>query len=206
MNTHEGKGHGVGEDRSRTSASSRRWLFLRRDPRFLDAIRRLYDPPNRLIDPYVKHGQVAADLGCGSGYVTFPLADLVGPEGKVYAVDLDAGCIRRVQEKAGRGGYRNIEAHASSATDLSFIADGSLDFVLANGLLCSMAHDRPLAVKEIKRILKSNGQAFLSLGFPPPLGFVGEAEWTQTLEAFKVKDGGSFKQRWALVSLKEGTG
>lgn len=206
METGKGESADPGGDRRETAGQSRRWLFLRRDPEFLDAIRRLYDPPNRLIDPYVKQGQVAADLGCGSGYVTFPLADLVGPEGKVYAVDLDDRCIRRIQEKAKKRGYRNIEAHASSATDLGFIADRSLDFVLANGLLCSMAHDRPLAVKEIKRILKSNGQAFLSLGFPPPLGFVGEAEWTQTLEAFKVKDGGSFKQRWALVSLKEGTG
>jgi ubiquinone/menaquinone biosynthesis C-methylase UbiE len=59
----------------------------------------------------------------------------VGPEGRVYVVDLDEENIRAVERKAADGGYHNIEAHASSAADLGFIEDGSLDFVLANGLL-----------------------------------------------------------------------
>ncbi len=60
--------------------------------------------------------------------------------------------------------YRNIEAHAASAHDLSLMRDGSVVFILANGLLCSMApqhHDS--AVNEMKRILKPNGQAYLSV-------------------------------------------
>ncbi len=111
------------------------WLFLRRPPAILDPIRRLFEPPQRLIGPYVKNGQVVADLGCGSGYYTIALAELVGPEGKVYAVDLGKKCIRALEKKADKGGYHNIEAHASSASDVSFIKDRSVDFVLANGLL-----------------------------------------------------------------------
>jgi hypothetical protein len=42
------------------------WLFLRRPPAFLDPIRRLFESPKKLIEPYVKDGQVVADLGCGS--------------------------------------------------------------------------------------------------------------------------------------------
>ncbi len=68
------------------------------------------------------------------GY-TLALAELVGPEGKVYAVDLGKKCIRALEKKADKGGYHNIEAHASSASDVSFIKDRSVDFVLANGLL-----------------------------------------------------------------------
>jgi ubiquinone/menaquinone biosynthesis C-methylase UbiE len=78
---------------------------------------------------------VVADLGCGSGYYTLALAELVGPEGKVYAVDLDNKCIKALEKKADKSGYHNIEAHASSASDVSFIKDRSVDFVLANGLL-----------------------------------------------------------------------
>jgi ubiquinone/menaquinone biosynthesis C-methylase UbiE len=99
-------------------------------------IRRLFDPPQRLVEPYVRDGQVVADLGCGPGLHTLALAELVGPEGRVYAVDSDENAIRAVEKKANRRGYRNIEAHASSASDLGFIRDGSVDFVLANGLLC----------------------------------------------------------------------
>ncbi len=66
-----------------------------------------------------------------------------------------------------------------------------------------MAHDRQLAVNEMKRILKSKGQAYLSLGAGPPLGFVGKAEWEVILEGFIVEQGGSYKEKWAVVSLKQ---
>ena len=114
---------------------AKNWLFLRRPPAFLDPIRRLFEPPNRLIEPYVKKGQVVADLGCGSGYYTLPLAELVGPKGKVYAVDLGGDCIQALEKKADKDGHHNVETHASSASDLSFINDKSVDFVFANGLL-----------------------------------------------------------------------
>jgi len=190
------------EDQLKSQGSG--WLFLRRPPAILDPIRKLFEPPQRLIGPYVKNGQVVADLGCGSGYYTFALAELVGPEGKVYAVDLGEKCIRALEKKVEKGGYRNIEAHASSASNVSFIKDRSVDFVLANGLLCSMADHRQSAVNEIKRILKSTGQAYVSLGFPPPLGFVDQAEWEKILEGFRVERGGSFVEKWAVVSLKQG--
>jgi ubiquinone/menaquinone biosynthesis C-methylase UbiE len=169
----------------------------------LGSIRRLFEHPSKSVEPYVTNGQVVADLGCGSGYYTLALAECVGPEGRVYAVDLDDETIRELERKAGKRGYRNIEAHASSASDLSFIKDGSVDFVLANGLLCSMADHRQAAVNEIRRILKPTGQAYLSLGWPPPLGFVNRAEWERILERFSVKRKGGFIQKWALVSQKQ---
>jgi ubiquinone/menaquinone biosynthesis C-methylase UbiE len=98
-------------------------------------ISKIFDPPKRFIRPFVKEDYVAADLGCATGYYTFALADFVGPEGKVYAVDFNKKSIRALEKKAKKGGYHNIESHASSASDLSFIKDSSVDFVLASGLL-----------------------------------------------------------------------
>ncbi len=66
-----------------------------------------------------------------------------------------------------------------------------------------MANDRQLSVSEIKRILKTTGQAYLSLGAGPPFGFVDQAEWEDILEEFKVEQGGSYKEKWAVVSLKQ---
>ena len=103
--------------------------------RLLYPIVRKFDPPERFIKPFVKKGQVVADLGCATGYYAFALADSVGPEGKVYAVDKNKKSVRVLEKKAEKGNYHNIEAHASSAADLSFIKDRSVDFVLANGLL-----------------------------------------------------------------------
>jgi SAM-dependent methyltransferase len=205
MNTsqekHKVEGEKQPEDQTRFRTS--RWLWLRRSPALLDPLRRLFEDPKRLIEPYVKDGQVVADLGCGSGYYTLALVELVGSAGKIYAIDLDEKAIRALAKKAEKGGYRNIEAQAVSAANISFIKNKSVDFVLANGLLCSMASNRQSAVSEIKRILKLTGKAYISLGFGPPLGFVDEAEWETILEGFRVEHGGSYKEKWAVVSLKK---
>ncbi|VVB61464.1 Uncharacterised protein [uncultured archaeon] len=66
-----------------------------------------------------------------------------------------------------------------------------------------MTDHRQDAVNEIKRILKPGGQAYLSLGFPPPLGFVNRAELEKILEGFRVKRRGGSFQKWAIVSLKQ---
>jgi ubiquinone/menaquinone biosynthesis C-methylase UbiE len=171
----------------------------------INPIKRLFENPQKSLEFYARKGQVVVDLACEKGYYTLALAECVGPEGKVYAVDLNEEAIEEVKRKVEKSGYRNIELHASSAADLSFIKDGSVDFVLANGLLCSMSDQRPLAVKEIRRILKPNGQAYLSLGGPRPLGYVNSAEWEKILEGFRVLRRGRVLfgfQKWAFVSAK----
>jgi len=166
--------------------------------------RNLFSNPNKYC-PYVTKGQVVADLGCGPGYYTLALAECVGPEGRVYAVDSDEKAIRALEKKADKHGYQNIEAHASSASDLSFIKDGSVDFVLANGLLCSMApQHHELAVNEMRRVLKPTGLAYLSVagGF---FSYVDQAEWKKILEGFRVERRGDpmMADRWAVVSTKQ---
>lgn len=187
--------------RSEMSRTSH-WLLSRRGPLFLDSIFQIGDQSIKRIKSYIEKGQVVADLGCGWGHYSFALADLVGTEGKVYSVDLAQKVISKIQNKAAKGGYHNIDAYASSAADLSFIKDQSVDFVFANGLLCSMAVDRQFAVAEMKRILKPTGHAYISLGAAPPMGFVDESEWDLMLQGFNIDEGGSFKGRWAVVSLK----
>ena len=202
MDTNEEK-HKVGEEKQPKKSKASGWLFLRRPPVFFYPIRRLFEPPQKLIAPYVKKGQVVADLGCGSGYYTFALADIVGPKGKVYAVDLGSKCIQALKKKVDTNSYHNIEAHSASASDVSFIKDKSVDFVFAYGLLCSMADGRESAVSEIKRILKEKGEAYLSLGAVPPFGFVDQEEWEKILKEFRVEQCGSYKEKWAVVSIKQ---
>ena len=171
----------------------------------LNPISRLRENPQRSIEPYVRKGQVVADLGCNTGFYTFALADCVGPQGTVYAVDLNEGYVRALIKKGEERGYHNIEWHAASASDMSSIKDESVSFVLANGLLCNVPEivERELVVNEIQRILKPEGQAFISLGgVSPVFGFVGRTEWGRILETFIVKQKGGFIQKWAAVSKK----
>lgn len=78
---------------------------------------RLFEKPQRSIEPYVKSGQVVADLGCNTGHYTFALADCVGNEGMVYAVDLKEEYIHALKKKGDELEYQNIEWHAASAAD-----------------------------------------------------------------------------------------
>ena len=165
-------------------------------------LRRLFSSPRKYC-PYVKQDQIVADLGCGPGYYALALAESVGAKGQVYAVDSDEKAIRAVERKATKRRYHNIEAHVSSAANLSFIEDELVDFVLADGLLCSMApQDHQSAVNEIKRILKPNGKAFLKAA-KGSMSYVDKAEWEEILEGFKVERRNYeslLEDRWALVS------
>ena len=177
------------------------WWFSKRGPAFLDPLIQLGDRSIEIIKPYLHKGQTTADIGCGWGHYTFKLADLVGPEGNVFAIDMAEKCILKIQKKAQRAGYRNIVACTSTAADIGFIRDESVDLVFANGLLCSMSFERELAISEIERITKPTGSIFISLGATPPMGYVDEAEWNATIERFNLIKGGNFKEKWALVSL-----
>jgi len=175
-------------------------LFVNDNP-----FRRFFLPPDRLVKGCVTDGQVVADLGCGPGFYTIALAEAVGPGGKVYAVDWDVKPIRALERKAAKRGRRNIESRVSSAAELDFIKDGSVDFVFANGLLCSMASQNHVStVNEIKRILKSGiGRAYLSVARGPWSHVDGPA-WNRILAAFKVERRGDgfpwIAHRWAVVS------
>jgi len=167
-------------------------------------IRRLISPPKKKISKFVRAGTVAADLGCGPGYFTIPMAELVGETGRDYAVDSDAKAIKKLREKTGTGLQHIIDSRATSATRVDFVPDGSVDFVLANGLLCCMS-DHNGAVAEIKRILKPTGLAYLSVtkfhrNRDPRA--VRKEEWNRILQGFGVRERHEgILNRWAIVSL-----
>jgi ubiquinone/menaquinone biosynthesis C-methylase UbiE len=166
-------------------------------------LRKWFVDPNKFCK-YLQKGQNAADLGCGPGFYTLPLAECVGMEGKVYAVDSDEKAIRTVQRKAKKAGLGNIETHLASAADLSFIPDNSIEFILACGLLCSMTPpDHQACLSEIKRILKLGGKAYLSVA-SGRISYVDTQEWSEILGGFRVEERSNpadSGDRWALVSL-----
>jgi predicted methyltransferase len=51
---------------------------------------------------HLKSDQVVADIGCGNGFYTFRLADLVGPKGRVYAVDIQPEMLELLKSEAKR--------------------------------------------------------------------------------------------------------
>lgn len=63
----------------------------------------------------VREGEVVAHLGAGSGYYSAILAELVGPSGKVVAVEYDEALAQKARENLGA--YSNVEVITGDATD-----------------------------------------------------------------------------------------
>ena len=62
-------------------------------------------------------GQTVADIGAGSGLLEVPLAKAVGPRGRVYAVEIDAGFFPEIRKRAAEAQVTNVETVLGKFTD-----------------------------------------------------------------------------------------
>jgi ubiquinone/menaquinone biosynthesis C-methylase UbiE len=102
-----------------------------------------------------------ADLGCGAiGHFVFPAAQLVGPKGMVYAVDILKDALEILERRAKEDQYTNIE-YIWSDIDVyraTHVPEGGMDLtLLVNNIFFS--ENRPHLVKEMARLTKKGGRA-----------------------------------------------
>jgi len=65
----------------------------------------------------LKAGQTVADIGAGTGLLSVPVAKAVGPRGRVFAVEIDAGFFPVIKKRADDNGVTNIQTVLGSFTD-----------------------------------------------------------------------------------------
>ena len=77
-----------------------------------------WQQPERVIaDLALAPGARVADLGAGGGYFTFRLARAVGPDGHVYAVDIDEEMNAFVAKQAAKEGLANVSTVLAGPDD-----------------------------------------------------------------------------------------
>jgi ubiquinone/menaquinone biosynthesis C-methylase UbiE len=103
----------------------------------------------------VQPGMVVLDAGCGPGRVTVPLARRVGNMGKVVALDLQSGMLKRAQQKAAQANLTNIEFVLAGLGEGKLPRD-QFDRVLLVTVLGEIK-DRETALQEIYNSLKPSG-------------------------------------------------
>ena len=86
----------------------------------------------------LRSGDRVLEIGCGTGRNLGFLRDAVGPNGRVYGVDLSAGMLAKSQELAERNGWRNVSLICSEALD--YRAPEPLDGVLFSLSYNTMPH------------------------------------------------------------------
>ena len=78
----------------------------------------------------IRAGSVVADVGCGRGYFTVRLAERVGPQGKVYAEDIDNDVLDAVRREVKKSGFAQVETIVGKPDDPG-LPPASVDVVLA---------------------------------------------------------------------------
>ena len=84
----------------------------------------------------VSEGKAVADLGCGPGFFTLPASELVGPTGKVFAVDVQQEMVDDLRARLAQQGITNVAVRRSSELELA-LQQRSVDLAL----LAFMLHE-----------------------------------------------------------------
>jgi arsenite methyltransferase len=102
-------------------------------------------------------GQRVLDVGCGTGRLAAYAAELLGPSGKVNAVDPLPLRVALAQKK----GPANLEASVAAAEDLSDFADQTFDVVFLNSVFHWLP-EKLGPLREARRVLKPGGKLGIS--------------------------------------------
>ncbi len=119
------------------------------------------DPQKNIAQFGIDYGMKVVDLGAGSGFYTIESAKLVGPSGRVYAVDVQQDLLNKIKTGGALAGLHNIEVIWGNIEKIGgtklreAIADR---IILSNTLFQIAVADRDNLALEAKRLLKSGGK------------------------------------------------
>ncbi|MFZ5476754.1 MAG: class I SAM-dependent methyltransferase [Myxococcota bacterium] len=138
-------------------------LFLHEMLRFAGPQRAVWERTDEMLSALaLKPGTRVADVGAGTGFLTWRMSDLVGDGGKVYALEIDRRNLAYLEWNRAREGRSNVAIVQSRETDLTLAAD-SVDVVL----VCNLWHEiyssvrepaRAALVRSIQRALAPGGR------------------------------------------------
>jgi predicted methyltransferase len=104
----------------------------------------------------IKPGAVVADIGAGGGFFTARLSRAVGPQGRVYAVDVSARALRDLRQRVTDEQLSNVEVIEGGADDPRLPA-GTIDAALIVNAYHEMNEHHAMLTK-IKAALKPDGR------------------------------------------------
>ena len=143
-------------------------------------LRRAYQNPARILAPYVRDGMTVLEPGPGMGFFTLDLARLVGPSGRVVAVDLQSRMLDALRRRAAKAGLEERLTTRLAQPDSLGVSDlaGQAEFILA----FAVVHELPSArafFAEAAESLRPRGALLLA----EPAGHVSADAFEDELRA-----------------------
>ena len=159
----------------------------------LNPLRRLLHTPHSVLGPHIRENMTVIEPGPGMGYFTLEVARLVGPKGKVVALDLQERMLQALHRRAARAGLASrLELRTTKPKDLGIRRKGIADFFLA----FYMVHEVPDPGRFFEQAydsLKNGGE----LLFAEPRGHVSRELFEREL-ALAVAAGFKVRSRPAI--------
>ena len=108
----------------------------------------------------VRRGMTVCDMGCGNGFYTLQLAKMVGPQGKVLAVDVQPEMLKLLKERAAKKNLgKNIVPILGEFHDPK-LPKNEVDLILMVDVYHEFSHPE-LMLKAMRESLKPDGLAVL---------------------------------------------
>jgi ubiquinone/menaquinone biosynthesis C-methylase UbiE len=144
----------------------------------INPVRRLFEDPTKILTPFVQDGMTVLEPGCGMGYFTIPLARMVGPKGRIIAVDIQPKMLATLQRRAQKAGISDrIELRHGKKDELGLKdLSGRVDFAVA----LHMVHEVPDQASfftEVRETLKQGSK----LLFVEPKGHVSQDRFEESV-------------------------
>jgi ubiquinone/menaquinone biosynthesis C-methylase UbiE len=119
--------------------------------------RKRWNDPERIIQGAgVQSGQKALEVGCGRGFFTLPLAEKIGQDGYLYALDVTQAAVDYVTQKMASANLSNVRVFQANALDTG-LPSGAVDLVLLFGVIPSPTLPLSGLLPELHRVLRPDG-------------------------------------------------
>jgi ubiquinone/menaquinone biosynthesis C-methylase UbiE len=116
-----------------------------------------WQKPDLIMDALgIGEGSVVADVGAGGGWFTVRLARRVGPNGTVFAQDVQPQMLEAIKRRVGREGLRNVD-YVQGSLDDPRLPPGRLDAVLIVDAYHELANPIEL-LRNVSASLKTTGR------------------------------------------------
>jgi ubiquinone/menaquinone biosynthesis C-methylase UbiE len=117
---------------------------------------RFFGPTRILRGADIYAGQTVLEVGCGTGFFTLVVAQLIGEKGCLISMDVVPASIELVSRKVQAANLKNIRVVKGDARD-TLLDAGSIDAVLLLGVIPAPMLPLKRLLPEMNRILKPGG-------------------------------------------------